>query len=93
MPKLLSRSKHEEFKSNSALPIRNQGKKSRKCMEIGAAGNFVGCEICLLLPLFTLLTVPSCCPFDLLTFVPLFGFLPILSLVIAFDFDSFCNFA
>ena len=45
-----------------------------------------------LMPLFTLLTVPSCCPFDLLNFVPIFGFLPILSPVIAFDFGSFRNF-
>ena len=48
---------------------------------------------CLLMPLFTLLTAPSCCPFDLLTYVPLFGFLPILSPVIDFDFGSFCNFS
>ena len=38
MPKLLSRSKHEKFESNSILQIRDQKeKKSRKCKEIKAA--------------------------------------------------------
>ena len=113
MPKLLSRCKHEEFESNSALQIRNQkerraenAKKLGHCknfaglQKFGNLQNFAGCKISQLaklplfatvhlLPLFTLLIVPSCCPFDLLTFVPLFGFLPILSPVIAFDFGSF----
>ena len=63
---------------------------------------FVGCEFSqpAKLPTLrtvqvsTLLIVPSCCPFDFLTFVPLFGFLPILSPVIAFYFGFFfCNFS
>ena len=31
MPKLLSRSKHEEFKSNSALQIKDQKERREKC--------------------------------------------------------------
>ena len=33
MPKLLSRSKHEEFKSNSALQIKDQKERREKCEE------------------------------------------------------------
>ena len=33
MPKLLSRSKHEEFKSNSALQIKDQKERRAKCEE------------------------------------------------------------
>ena len=40
MPKLLSRSKHEEFELNSALKIRNQKERRAECMEIGARKKF-----------------------------------------------------
>ena len=33
MPKLLSRSKHEEFKSNSTLQIKDQKERRAKCEE------------------------------------------------------------
>ena len=33
MPKLLSRSKHEEFKSNLALQIKDQKERREKCEE------------------------------------------------------------
>ena len=33
MPKLLSRSKHEEFKSNSTLQIKDQKERKAKCEE------------------------------------------------------------
>ena len=36
MPKLLSRSKHEEFKSNSALQIKDQRKEYQETEENGA---------------------------------------------------------
>ena len=71
MPKLLSRSKHEEFKSNSALQIRNQkerrGKENEAMQKILAGCEyfaayefapyeiFAGCEIVFLVPLFIML--------------------------------------
>ena len=43
MPNLLSRSKHEEFESNSALQIRNQ--KERRVEKAGKSSSFTkGCE-------------------------------------------------
>ena len=44
MPKLLSRSKHEEFKSNSALQIRNKGKKSKKNTKKMESAKFGSCS-------------------------------------------------
>ena len=58
MPKLLSRSKHEEFESNSASQIRNKKqRRAENAWKLEPAGNlvglrnfrnlriFVGCEI------------------------------------------------
>ena len=45
MPKLLSRSKHKEFKSNSALQIRDQKERREKSEEKwSTAGILQGCE-------------------------------------------------
>ena len=44
MPKLLSRSKHEEFKSNSALQIKDQRKEEQK-MQGNWSCNLAGCKI------------------------------------------------
>ena len=106
MPKLLSRSKHEELESNSALQIRNQKERRvENARKLGHCRNFAGLRNCRisqvakLPPLrtvhFSTLRHCSCCSFEFLTFVPLFCFLPILSHVIAFGFGFFffCNFA
>ena len=92
MPKLLSRSKHEEFESNSSMQIKDQKERivenARKLelQEIWQAAKQIlaGCEIPFSLPLFTALAIVhpallnSYCPFVLFTFLLLFGFLPIL---------------
>ena len=59
---------------------------------------FAGCEIascCHYSPPATVhpINYSFLLPVYMLNFVPLFGFLPILSPIIAFDFGSFCNFA
>ena len=46
MPKLLSRSKHEEFKLNSALQIKNQKERRvENARKLEPVGNLAGCEI------------------------------------------------
>ena len=76
MPKLLSRSKHEEFKSNSALQIKDQKERRAKSEEKWSIAKFGSCE-----HYSFMLPVPAvthfCC------FVTVFGFFPILTLVIA----------
>ena len=83
MPKLLSRSKHEEFESDLALQIRDE--KERRAEN---AENLELQEI-------PTRTVPSFCPFllfEVLDFCYNFFFLSILSLLIPCDFGCFCNF-
>ena len=93
MPKLLSRSKHEEFESNSALKIRAKRKEKQKTKEKGPQQKF--CRVAklplrtlfILQPLFIHPTLLTSCAFYLFdSFLSFFGFLPNLSLVIAFDF-------
>ena len=75
MPKLLSRSKHEEFKSNSTLQIKDQKERRAKCEENGALQecfyhcHCASCEHC------------SCSPCSpafhaLVVFATIFGFSP-----------------
>ena len=46
MPKILSRSKHEEFESNSALQIRNQKERRvENARKLEPVRNLAGCEI------------------------------------------------
>ena len=115
MPKLSSRSKHEEFKSNSALQIRDQKErkvenarkeehkveKKREAVEfcriakISQATEFRRLRNC---PFPATVHPADHCSlsYDLLFldfFCYIFGFLPSLSLVIAFDFGSFYNFS
>ena len=89
MPKLLSRSKHEESELNSVLKIKNQRKEEQKVEEKGRQlkfGKIVKFHGLLIFatcsPVLSLFTLQhySCCSFDCLTFVPLFGFLPTFSL-------------
>ena len=82
MPKLLSRSKHEEFESNSSLQIRSQKERRAKSEEKWSIAKFGSCST---VPSSS--TVPSCYPFllfDASDFCCIFLFLPILTLVIAF---------
>ena len=94
MLKLLSRSKHEEFKSDLALQIRDE--KERRAEN---AENLELQEI----PTRTVhapntihpMHCSSCCPFllfDAVCCLQFFWFLPILSLVIAYELGCFCNF-
>ena len=84
MPKLLSRFKHKEFESNSALQIRDQKeRKAENTKKIEHKKIFAGLRNLLptrtvhIMPLFTSpATVPSCCPFDLLTVASFFVFFP-----------------
>ena len=79
MPKLLSRSKHEEFKSNSALQIKDQKERRAKSEEKnGALRNLVPAalfpapasyEHCSCSPLFSCI---SC----IVVFATIFGFSP-----------------
>ena len=91
MSKLLSRSKHEEFESNSALQIRDQ-KERRVENARKKEHNKVLAQLrnCLCLTLFIHHALLTSCAFLLFdTFCYKFLFLPILSPVIAFGF-RFC---
>ena len=86
MPKLLSQSKYEEFESNSALQIRDQEERRAE-----NARNLAGLRICILRALF-MSPVSNIHPsstvhllLTLLCFCYIFGFLPILSLLITSD--------
>ena len=91
MPKLLSRSKHEEFESNSALQIRDEKErraenaKNLELQEIPTR-NVHAPDIIHLAATVQLLV-------DAEIFSYNFSFLPILSLILAFGFSFFCNFA
>ena len=53
MPKLLSRFKHEEFDSNSALQIKDQKERRAKCEEKwSTAGVLLPLPLCILRALF-----------------------------------------
>ena len=91
MPKLLSRSKHEEFKSNSALQIKDQKERKENFEESwSTAGVLFPLPLCILRALFLQQLVPLL--FDTSTFCYNFWFFPILTLVIPYDFGCFCNF-
>ena len=90
MPKLLSRSKHEEFESNSALHIRDE--KERRAEN---AENLELQEI----PTHTVHAHGNVHHFStvhlfltLLDFCYIFLFLPILSLLKPYELGCFCNF-
>ena len=93
MPKLLSRSKHKEFMSNSALQIRDRKeRRAENTKKMEHIKNFAGCEIASARHCSSYSIVHSSCTVDFLRFLPFcykFLFLPILSLVIAFGFVFF----
>ena len=82
MPKLLSRSKHKEFESNSALQIRDQKeRREENTRKLEHLRNWF------LQHCAQLQHCSSCCPFLLFKLCPVcicFWFFPILTLVIAF---------
>ena len=90
MPKLLSRSKHEEFESNSTFQIRNQEERIAENRGNWSTCKIGSCEHCASCALFFQQPIPLL--FDALVFCYIFSFLPILSLVITFDLGFFCNF-
>ena len=91
MLKFLSRSKHEEFESNSALQIKDQKERRAKCEEKwSTAGVVLPLPLCILRALFLQQHIPLL--FDASTFCYNFLFFPILTLVIPYDFSCFCNF-
>ena len=87
MPKLLSRSKREEFESNSALQIRDQKERRAENTKKMELAKFASCEHCSCLQPATVYLL-----FDVVPSLFQFLFLLILSLVIAFGFSFFCNF-
>ena len=94
MPKLLSRSKHEEFESNPALQNRDyKERRAENTKKMERSTNWVRkclCAHCSPHALFThLVTVHL---FDALAICYNFLFLPILSLIIAFGFGFFVTF-
>ena len=87
MPKLLSGSKHEEFKSNSALQIKDQKERRAKSEEKWSIAKFGSCST---VPSSS--TVPPTARFLLFTLCPVcicFWFFSILPPVIAFRFCFF----
>ena len=86
MSKLLSRSTHEEFKSNSALQIRDQKERRAKNTKKMEVTKFASCEHCSCLQLATVHHAATV--HMLFDDVPCL-FLPILYLVIAFGFSFF----
>ena len=84
MPNLLSRSKHEEFKLNSPLQIKDQKERRAKIEENGALRNLVLAALFPAPALFLLLLVPAFyampCLLLLLVFFPFYpcNSLPIL---------------
>ena len=82
MPKLLSRSKHEEFESNLAFQIRNQEERIAENRGNWSTCEIGSCEHCASCALF--LQQPVLLYFTSQFFCYIFLFLPILTLVIAF---------
>ena len=73
MPKLLSRSKHEEFESNLALQIKDQKERKAKCEEKwSTAGVFLPLPLCILRALF--LQPLFSCISRIVVFATIFGF-------------------
>ena len=90
MPKLLSRSKHEEFESNSSLQIRSQKERREKSEEKWSIAKFGSCST---VPSSS--TVPSCCPFllfDASDFCYIFFVSSYFNPCNSFCFGFFCNF-
>ena len=93
MPKLLSRSKQEEFESNSALQIRDhKERKAKNTRKLDNLGNFqhartvhVSCTV----HYFSTVHLAARSCFLTLCSVCIFLFFPILSHVIAFGFGFF----
>ena len=73
MPNLLSRSKHEEFESNSALQIKDQKEIREKCEEIwSTAGVLFPLPLCILRALF--MQPLFSCISRMVVFATVFGF-------------------
>ena len=98
MPKLLSQTHH--CRSETRRKEEQKMPRNWSCRKFGRLRNFRSMRN--FLPMHTIhhvATVHLSCTIDFLRLLPfglflsLFGFLPNLSLVIAFDFGSFCNFA
>ena len=80
MPKLLSRSKHEEFESNSALQIRDQKeRREENKRKLEHLRNLVLASLCIAPALFLLLPVPT------------FYAMPCLHLFLVFSYFNPCN--
>ena len=75
MPKLLSRSKHKEFKSNSTLQIKDQKERRAKCEEKwSTAGVLLPLPLCILRALF--LQPLFSCISRIVVSATIFGFSP-----------------
>ena len=93
MPKLLSRSKHEEFESNSALQIRDQKeRRAEDTKKMERSTNWVRNCLCAHCSPHALFMSHAATVHLLLTlscFCYKFLFLPILSFLISSDLDFF----
>ena len=90
MLNLLSRSKHEEFKSNSALQIRDQKERRAENTQKMELAKFASYGYCSCLKPATV--HPAAIVhllFDVMPCLLKFSFLPILSLLIPSDFGFF----
>ena len=91
MPKLLSRSKHEEFESNSAFHIRDQKEKRAENTKKMEPTKFGSCEHC-----SSCNTIHNSAIVHLLFYALMFLLQFFVSskfvLVIAFSFGFYCNF-
>ena len=96
MPKLLSRSKHEDFESNSALQIRDQKERRSENARKLELQEILHVKKLFLRALFTCLTLfikqPLFICFLTLSCFCYFFFSFKFVLVIAFVSSSFCNF-
>ena len=91
MPKLLSRSKHEELESSSALQIKDQKERRAKCEEKWSTARVLfPLPLCIMRALFLQQLLPLL--FDASAFCYSFLFFPILTLVITSNLCFFCNF-
>ena len=90
MPKLLSRSKHEEFKSNSALQIKDQKERRAKSEEKWSIEKFGSCST--IPSSSTVLLAARSCFLRYALFALVFGFFPFYPYNSLPIFVFFCNF-
>ena len=92
MPKLLSRSKHEDSSQTQHCRLEIRRKEEHKIQRKWKVRNLVPAALFIQRALFMSPAVTVHLLFDALPVCFNFCFLPILSLLIPYDFGFFCNF-